>query len=141
MPSIAVDSGPMIAMFDPADRYHKQASEFALRARKSLWTTTSVVVGEVAAMLSNIQPNQFRFLEFARITLKIDDRLGEDLPRMIEITTKYRDLPADLADVSLIALCERRGISTVATIDKDFEVYRLPKGRKLENVFFGAANS
>ncbi len=89
-------------------------------------------------MLCDIQPNLFRFLEFAEITLKVDDRLGEDLPRIIEDMKKYRDLPADLADVSLIALCERRGISLVASIDKDFSVYRLPKGRKFENVFFGA---
>jgi uncharacterized protein len=138
VPSIIVDSGPLIALFDPADRYHKQAAEFAKRARKSLWTTTSVVVGEVAAMLVDFQPNLFRFLEFAEITLIVDDRFDEDLPRMIEIMKKYGDLPADLADVSLIALCERRGISAVATIDKDFQVYRLPKGRKFENVFFAA---
>ena len=138
MPSIAVDSGPMIAMFEPADRYHKQASEFVLRTRKVQLVTTSVVVGEVAAMLCDVQPNLFRFLEWARITLQVDDRLKEDMSRIIEIMQKYRDLPADLADVSLIALCERREIATVASVDKDFAVYRLPKGRKFENVFFDA---
>lgn len=88
-------------------------------------------------MLSHIQPNLFRFLEWAQITLKVDDRLAEDMPRIIEIMKKYHDLPADLADASLVALCERRGIATVASIDRDFTVYRLPKGRKFENVFFG----
>jgi uncharacterized protein len=60
----------------------------------------------------------------------------DDLPRLAAIMKKYGDLPADLADASLVALCERRGVTTVASIDSDFDVYRLPKGRRFENVFF-----
>ena len=131
----------MIALFDPADSYHTQATAFLQRAKNLQWTTTSVVIGEVAAMLCDIQPNLFRFTEWAETTLQVDDQFDEDLPRMIEIMKKYRDLPADLADVSLVALCERRGIGTVASIDNDFAVYRLPKRRKFENVFFSAAGA
>lgn len=87
-------------------------------------------------MLGDIQPNLFRFMEWLLAIVEIDDSLREDLPRVIEIMKKYSDLPADLAEVSLVALCERRGIATVASIDPDFDVYRLQKGRRFKNVFF-----
>lgn len=136
MQNIVVDAGPLIALFDPDDAHHKQAGEFLRRASDARLITTSLVVGEVAAMLSDIQPNLFRFLDWLLAVVEIDDALREDLPRAIEIMKKYSDLPADLADVSLVALCERRGITTIASIDSDFAVYRLPKNRKFENVFF-----
>jgi len=135
--NIVVDAGPMIAMFDRDDAHHKQAGEFLRQVGECRLTTTSVVIGEVAAMLADVPPSLFRFLDWLSAVVEIDDALREDLPRMIEIMKKYDDLPADLADASLVALCERRGFSTIASIDSDFEVYRLPRGRKFENVFVG----
>jgi hypothetical protein len=126
----------MIALFDSDDAHHAQAREFLRRAGDCQLITTSLVIGEVAAMLADVQPNLFRFLDWLSAVVDIDDALREDLPRMMEILKKYGDLPADLADASLVVLCERRGMSTVASIDSDFDVYRLQKGRKFENVFF-----
>ena len=48
---------------------------------------------------------------------------------------KYRELPVDLADASLVALYERRGTKLVASVDRDFEVYRMGRGKRMENVF------
>ena len=136
MRNIVVDAGPMIAMFDRDDAHHAQAGKFLRRAGDCRLITTSVVIGEVAAMLLDVQPNIFRFMEWLSAVVEIDDALREDLPRIIEIMRKYGDLPADLADVSLVALCERRGVSIIASVDSDFDVYRLPRSKKFENVFF-----
>ena len=136
MRNIVVDAGPMIALFDRDDAYHTQAGEFLRRTVECRLITTSIVVGEVAAMLADVQPSLYRFMDWLSAVLEIDDALREDLPRIIEIMKKYGDLPADLADVSLVALCERRGVSRIASFDSDFDVYRLPKGRKFQNVFF-----
>ena len=141
MRSIVVDAGPMIAMFDRDDAYHAQAGEFLRLAGECRLITTSVVIGEVAAMLSDVQPNLFRFMDWLLAVVEIDDALREDLPRIIEIMKKYGDLPADLADVSLVALCERRGVSMIASVDSDFDVYRLPKSKKFENVFFSPGSA
>ena len=136
MRSIVVDAGPIIALFDRDDAHHVQAGEFLRRTGECRLITTSVVIGEVAAMLSDVQPNLYRFMDWLLAVVEIDDALREDLPRIIEIMKKYGDLPTDLADVSLVALCERRGVKTIASIDHDFDVYRLPKSKKFENVFF-----
>jgi uncharacterized protein len=126
----------MIAMFDRDDAHHAQAGEFLRRAGECRLITTSLVIGEVAAMLSDVQPNLFRFMDWLSAVVEIDDAFREDLLQMIEIMKKYGDLPADLADVSLVALCERRRFHTIASIDSGFDVYRLAKGKKFENVFF-----
>ena len=128
----------MIAMFDRDDAHHAQAGQFLRRAGECRLITTSLVIGEVAAMLADIQPNLFRFLEWLAAVVEVDDAFREDLPRMLEVLKKYGDLPADLADASLVTLCERRGISTIASVDSDFQVYRLPKSKKFDNVFFVA---
>jgi uncharacterized protein len=139
--NIVVDAGPMIALFDRDDAHHKTAGDFLRRSGEFRLITTSLVIGEVAAMLGDMQPNFFRFMEWLSAALEVDDALLEDLPRMIEILKKYADLPADLADVSLVALCERRGIDMVASINSDFDVYRMAKGKKFTNLFFKGAEA
>jgi uncharacterized protein len=49
---------------------------------------------------------------------------------------KYADLPADFADASLVAMCERRGIADIATLDTHFDIYRTADRKRLRNVFF-----
>ena len=76
---------------------------------------------------------QRKFLAWANETLTIEHS-AEDLPRIIEIMAKYEDLPADFADASLLALCERLNIQQIASFDGDFEVYRTKDRKRLKNV-------
>jgi len=45
--------------------------------------------------------------------------------RIRSLMEKYRDVPMDLADASLVALAQTRGIRRIFTLDSDFYVYRL----------------
>jgi predicted nucleic acid-binding protein len=51
------------------------------------------------------------------------------LNRTRRLMEQYRDLPMDLADASLVALAEERGLERIFTLDNDFRIYRLPRGR------------
>ena len=51
---------------------------------------------------------------------------------------KYHDVPADFADVSLVALAERLNISQIASVDNDFAIYRLSGKWAFENVFLNS---
>ena len=137
MPDIVVDAGPLIALFRRSDRYHGAAKSFLGRTEEATLITNLLVVGEVAAMLGDSHNNLVRCLSWLQENVLIDADAASDLPRCIEIVQKYRDLPADLADASLLVLCERRRTDLVASLDKDFDVYRLPRGKRLKNVFFG----
>jgi predicted nucleic acid-binding protein len=50
---------------------------------------------------------------------------------MAVLMHKYRDRPMDLADASLVATAERRGIRRIFTLDSDFHIYRLADGSAL----------
>jgi predicted nucleic acid-binding protein len=133
VPSIIVDAGPLVALFKGADNYHHDAVAFVQRIEQPL-VTNLVVISEVVALLS---PSfQTPFLVWAIGALGIDQETAQDLPRIVEIMNKYADLPADFADASLVALCERRGIREVATLDSDFDVYRTADRKRVRNVFF-----
>jgi predicted nucleic acid-binding protein len=135
--SIVVDAGPLIAMFTRSDRYHATARDFLARSEGAALITNLIVVGEVAAVLGR-HKDLVASLNWIVENVEIDSNAGTDLPKAISILQKYKDLPADLADASLVAMCERRGTNLVASVDDDFNVYRLLKNRKLHNVFFAA---
>lgn len=97
--------------------------------------TNLPVIGEVMFLLGFSVDAQTDFLAWAKDALDIDGETASDFRRIIEIMRKYRDLPADFADASLVALCERRGIDTVATLDKHFEIYRTSARKQLKNAF------
>lgn len=133
MPSIAVDAGPLVALFDGSDKRHADAVAFVQRVTRSL-VTNWVVLAEVAALL----PSRFQvyFLGWVQGGVEIDGSTAMDIPRIMEIMTKYADLPADFADASLVAMCERRSIAEVATLDSHFDIYRTADRKHLRNVFF-----
>jgi hypothetical protein len=50
------------------------------------------------------------------------------------LMTKYRDLPMDLADASLVAIAEALGLTRVFTLDSDFRVYRWKGKRRFKTL-------
>lgn len=93
------------------------------------------MITEVALTLDFSVEAQVDFLNWSHKALEIDDTLRRDLPRIAEVMEKYRDLPADFADASLVVLAERTGVTDIATIDKDFSIYRTKDKRQFRNVF------
>lgn len=136
MPSVAVDSSLLYALFDPDDRWHGRAKKFIEKVRTELVSNVAVLT-EVTYTLDWSQARQQEFLEFAARSLVIDQGTSDDLRRIAGIMSKYSDLPADFADAALVAMCERMGIGEIATFDKDFDVYRLANGKALVNVTKG----
>jgi len=53
---------------------------------------------------------------------------SEDVPAIRALLTKYRDLPMDLADATLVHVANRERLETVFTLDSDFTVYRREGG-------------
>jgi predicted nucleic acid-binding protein len=134
VPSTVVDAGPLIALFDRADRHHRRAVEFVRTCRDRLVTNLPALT-EATWLLRFSVDAQRDLLGWARQFLDIDAETSTDLPRIIELIDKYRALPADFAHVSLVALAERLNLSRVASVDRDFAIYRLSGKRRFENVF------
>lgn len=47
---------------------------------------------------------------------------------------QYSDLPAELADASLLEIAEIRNLDSILTLDSDFDVYRVNGRRTLTNL-------
>ncbi len=63
-----------------------------------------------------------------RSVLQLVDLPSDGIGRARELMRKYLDLPMGLADATLVAVGEARGIRQVLTLDSDFSIYRL-RGR------------
>src|ERR1700687_5249855 len=109
-PSIVVDAGPLIALFDRDDRHHRRAVDFLRKSRLRLITNLPVLT-EATFLLRFSVEAQRDLLWWSHKTLEIDQDTTADLPRIIALLEKYSDLPADFADASLVALAERLGLS------------------------------
>ncbi|WP_459947946.1 type II toxin-antitoxin system VapC family toxin, partial [Desulfocastanea catecholica] len=92
--------------------------------------TTIASITEVLHLLDFNRNAQLDFIEWInRGGVEIENISNFDFRRIKELTEKYRDLPMDFADSCLVLLAEKLGINTIATIDRDFSIYRI-KGKK-----------
>jgi len=125
MNRILMDSGPMIALFDSSDQYHSTAKDFVESSTSELLTSLASVT-ETMYMLDFNKNAQLDFLEWLlRGAVQIVDIGIDDLDRIKVLLKKYQDLPMDFADACLVYIGEKFNISEVATIDRDFSIYRL----------------
>lgn len=129
MKKILLDSGPLIALFDASDKYHSDSVNF-IKTNKFPLITTIASVTETLHMLDFNRNAQIDFIEWVhRGAVEIQNIENNDFGRLKELTEKYRDLPMDFADSCLVYLAEKLNLNTIATIDRDFSIYRI-KGRR-----------
>ena len=132
---ILIDSGPLIALFHIGDNNHKRVRDFFKRHQYSFISTLAVFT-EVSHFLSVNKKAQQDFYEWVMLKgVIVSDINQHDMQRIIELTAKYADLPMDFADATLVISAEKTGIRKIASLDKDFDIYRLPEKEKIRNVF------
>ncbi|MCP3870346.1 MAG: PIN domain-containing protein [Gammaproteobacteria bacterium] len=134
MKKTLIDSGPLIALFDRSDDYHEVSVDF-LRAYAGELVTTLASITETLYLLDfniNAQTDFLSWISNGAVT--IETIKNEDLVRIRELMAKYADVPMDFADACLVRLGESLGVQEIATIDSDFDVYRLKGNRRFKNV-------
>lgn len=130
-----IDSGPLIALFDRDDKFHKSACDFLRNYVGTLHSTVAVLT-EVTHLLDFSVQAQLDFLTWVQDGgLQIHDIGTEDLSRICDLTEKYSDLPMDFADATLMRIAERERIAKVISIDRDFYIYRKNDRQALDNLF------
>ena len=135
MKSILIDAGPLIALFDKSDQYHTQSVSFIRNLKGTLFTTWPVIT-EASHLLSFSVKTQIALLEWInRGGLNVVEIEHLHVNRLIELSEKFKDVPMDLADATLIVAAELKGIKEIATIDSDFYIYRDIRKRYLKNIF------
>lgn len=136
MNKILIDSGPLIALFDASDKYHQKTVDFVKSNQYPLVTTIASIT-ETLHLLDFNRNAQLDFIEWvSRGGVEIFNIESSDFKRVKELTEKYRDLPMDFADSCLVLIAEKLGINTIATIDRDFSIYRIKGRKKFKTVIF-----
>jgi uncharacterized protein len=136
-----VDAGPLIALFDKDDKYHKSVIKFLQQFKGNLITTWPVIT-EVTHLLSFNVNVQIDFLEWLRReAITIVNLENNHLDRIIQLSKKYSDIPMDLADSSLIVIAEQTGIHEIITIDSDYYIYKTKNKKILNNILLPFLNT
>ena len=128
---ILVDTGPLVALFDPQDAQHARCVRILKGIREPIVTTMPVLT-EAFHMLgpASIGSDRLRdFIETGGLSVWFFDRPA--LTRAFELMELYADHPMDLADASLVTAAEALDSRRVFTIDRnDFETYRVRRGHR-----------
>lgn len=130
-----IDAGPLIALFDKNDDYHKSMLKFLQKYEGRLVTSWAVIT-EVLHMLDfnvHVQTDFLKWIE--RDAIEIPVLSKQHISRIIELSEKYSNIPMDFADATLIVISEIEKIVEIITIDSDFHIYRNIRKEMLTNIF------
>ena len=130
-----VDAGPLVAVLDESDGDHQRCVSVLKRLSDPMITTWPVVTEAMYLLRQTQNPldSQDALLAMLdrQLVLVVELR-REDVPRLQALVRKYRDLPMDLADATLVRIAEREAVRQVFTLDRrDFQVYRLGRRETL----------
>ncbi len=126
-----VDTGPLVALFDPKDAEHERCVQ-ALKSIRGHLRTTVPVLTEAFHMLDPGSRGSAALRTFISkgglSTWWLDASL---LARAFELMDRYAGHPMDLADASLIVAAESLRTRRIFTLDRrDFRAYRVRRGHR-----------
>ncbi len=133
---ILTDAGPLVALVDRGDAHHRRCVAALDRLTGPMLTTWPAFT-EAMYLLGDGGgwPAQEPLWAWVRAgSLVLAEASPGMLARIPSLMERYRDLPMDLADASLVALAEERRLEQVFSLDGDFRVYRLPGNRAFDVV-------
>ena len=128
---IVVDTGPLVALFDPRDRAHDRA-ESVLKAIHEPLRATIPVLTEAFHLLGSRGAKALRaFVAAGGVGISFLDTAL--LRRAFDLMDVYESRSMDFADASIVALAESLPTRKVFTIDRrDFAAYRIRIGHRAE---------
>lgn len=131
---ILLDTGPIVALFDPADRSHRPCVNVLKSLVEPLGTTIPVLTEALHLLASGSigATNLIQFIGDGALSVWF---LGPDtMARAFDLMQQYADHPMDLADASLVAMAETENLHKIFTLDRgDFAAYRIKRGYRLRS--------
>jgi predicted nucleic acid-binding protein len=124
MTAAVVDTGPLVALFDRAERHHRWVAE-RFKELDAPLLVCEPVLAEAMYLLARHPKAQDAVLELIRNgALSVAFRLDENIGALRKLLQKYRDTPMSLAHACIVRMSEIHDRHAVLTLDSDFLVYR-----------------
>lgn len=131
---ILIDTGPIVAMIDKKDDLHERAKSALKRLGLSTFLTTDACVTESTFHLWDADGwrgiSQLRSLIETRV-ISIDSPATSKAVLAFAYMKRFRDIPCDYADATLLVAAEETGARQIFTFDRHFFAYRLLNGDHL----------
>ena len=124
---VIMDTGPWVALIDWSEERHDECIEW-LKDFKGNILSSEAVLTEVLYLLNFSSRAQSAAIDFVlkEAIILVPSSL-ESLKRAKRLMEKYKDIPMDYADATLVSIAEDLSVTHVVTFDvKDFGIYRLP---------------
>lgn len=124
MAAAIVDTGPLIALMDQAEKHHGWATARIGELAPPL-LVCEPVLGEAMYMLRRLPRAQdalFGLLDNGALTIAF--HIEEHVAALQSLHRKYRDTPISLADACIVRMAEIHDRHAVFTLDADFTIYR-----------------
>jgi predicted nucleic acid-binding protein len=125
--TVLADTGVLVSAADVREPRHRDCAE-VLRDHHGETIMTAPALAETSWMIeSRLGPGaEARFLRLVTAgEIEVVDLMRDDYLRCTELIETYDDLGLGLVDASIVAVAERLGITTIATLNRrDFAVVR-----------------
>ena len=134
---ILTDAGPLVALIDSGERAHKKCVE-CLHTLTAPMVTSWPAFTEAMYLLGDAggwrgQEALWTLVDQGNLEVVLPD--PDRLSRVRLLMEKFRDLPMDLADATLVVLAEQLSLRKIFTLDRrDFSTYRIHGRRRFEIV-------
>jgi predicted nucleic acid-binding protein len=124
VPAAIVDTGPLVALLDRAERHHRWVTDCIGELEAPLLVCEPVLTETMylLARLTRAHDALFGLLENG--ALRIALRVDENVAALRGLHQKYRDRPMSLADACIVRMAELNNQHAVFTLDSDFSIYR-----------------
>ncbi len=129
-PRLFVDTGAIVALTDPSDKYHQKALQFRdqiiIERRIRLLTCQPILIETIENLLRKVRAGKVSEQRLSRVwkdfnereTMEVLDPTEVDLSLAWEILRKYKDQKYSLTDSIALAIVQRLRIENIFAFEK-----------------------
>jgi predicted nucleic acid-binding protein len=137
MSRVLIDTGPLVALLNRADRHHDWIREVLDTIEPPVFSCEAVV-SEACFLLSRVRDGQDAVLGLlANDILKLEFRLSSEVDAVRGLMNKFASVPMSFADACLVRMSELEPRSRILTLDSDFRVYRRNRRQAIPTIMPG----
>lgn len=124
-----------MALLDRSESNHRRCADFFKIFAGEILTTEPVLTETLYLLGPDIRAEKACIHFILRGGATLVPQSGESLTRALALMEKYKDVPMDFADATLVTLAEEAGVSEIFTLDmRGFSAYRI-HGKKTFTVW------
>ena len=123
---LLLDTGALVALIDRSEKRHKDCVAVFENWDSSIFTTEAVLTEALYLLNAQWRWQKICLEFFTREAFMLVPASASSLDRVSLLMERYRNVPMDFADATLVSLAEEINADTVFTLDRrGFETYRI----------------